>query len=137
MTTPKRIKGKDLIFKIDAVDYKCDATSVMLEPEEPDSDGFTFCDAADGTMQWFFTVSAVVSTETAAFWRYLWANTGETDVPYVYAPHGNAIASATQPHFTGTVTIPAKPAIGGEANATQTFEVRIDCNEEPTLVVAP
>ncbi len=133
MTTPTRIKGKDLTFKIDGVDYKCDATGITLENEEPDSDGFTFCDAADGTMQWFFTVSAIVSTDVASFWRYLWANTGETGVAYIYAPHGNAVASTTQPHFTGTVTIPSKPSIGGEPNATQTFEVRLDCVEEPTL----
>ena len=134
-----RIKGSALKLTIGSTDYWADITSCVLENEEADTGATTFEDASlGGARQWYFTLSAIQSTDTAAFWRYLWANTG-TIVSYVYAPHGNATASSTQPHFTGTVKIPPKPSIGGEAGTNNefTFEVRMDCQEEPTLDTTP
>ena len=40
---------------------------------------------------------------------------------YIYAPHGNATASATQPHFTGTVKIGPRPSLGGAAGSSNTY----------------
>lgn len=138
MASSTRIKGNALALKFGspAVDYWADATSVVLENEEKKSDVTTFEDAAssDGLVQWFFTLAAIQSTATGSFWRYLWANTGAT-VAYTYAPHGNVSPSATQPHFTGTCKIGAKPSIGGEASATgeYTFESRLDVVTGPVL----
>lgn len=131
-----RIKGSALKFTLDGDDYWADATSVVLENEEAADAATTFADAqAGGARTYYFTVSAIQSTDTDSLWRYIWANTGE-EIAYTYAPHGNATASSSQPHFTGTVRIPAKPTVGGEAGLTNeyTFEVRFDCLEEPTLV---
>jgi hypothetical protein len=130
-----RIKGSALKLTIDSVDYWADATSVVLENEEATDGATTFADAqAGGARTYYFTVNAIQSTEEESLWRYLWENTGDI-VSYVYAPHGNTTASANEPHFTGTVRIPAKPAVGGEAglNNEYTFEIRLDCQEEPTL----
>lgn len=128
-----KIRGKSLTLKFDDDDYKCDAHSVVLENEEMDGDVLTFCDVdSGGDRQWFFTINAVQSTDETSFWRFLWDNTGNT-VAYIFAPHGNATASASQPHFTGNVTIGAKPSIGGEAKSTYSFDVRLDCTAEPTL----
>ncbi len=134
-----RIKGTGLLLEIDGVDYYADCTSVVLENEDAAAGVTTFADAAaGGSKQWFFTITAIQSTDTASFWRSIWSNTGDI-VNYVYAPHGNATASSSQPHFTGTVKIPAKPSIGGEAgtNTEYTFELRMDCQEEPTLDTTP
>lgn len=140
MTARARITGKGLTFKINSVDYNVDATSVVLQNEEDTatSDTLTFADAATSTaaVKWFFEVTAIVSTDTDSFWTYLWTNSGQTGVSFVFAPHANTTATAAKPHFTGTVTLPEKPSIGGEANSTWTFTVRIDLEAAPTKVVA-
>ena len=129
-----RIKGKSLVFEINSVEYACDVTSVVLANEDADDqDAVTFCDAASGTsVQWYLEVSAITSTDADSFWSYLWDNAGTSSVGFTFAPHGNATASATQPHFTGTVTLPAAPSIGGEANSTWTFDVRLEVDGTPT-----
>lgn len=133
-----RISGKtNLVFKLAGTDFGADVSTISLTNEDADSDVTTFADAAaGGTKQWFFEGTAVSGTNSGSLWDYLWQNTG-TSVAYIYAPHGNATPSASQPHFTGNVTIGAKPPIGGEAGQTFTFDFRIDCDEEPTLDVTP
>lgn len=135
-----RIKGNALALKFGtpATDYWADATSVVLEHEDKDADVVTFEDAAnaDGAVQWYFTLTAIQSTAVGSFWRYLWANTGQT-VAFTYAPQGNTTATVDQPHFLGTVKIGAKPSIGGEAASgdgkSYTFDYRLDLVTGPTL----
>lgn len=133
-----RIKGRQLGLTIDGVDYWADQTAVTLENEEADEDTTTFEDAAaaGGARQYFLNITAIQSTDTASFWRLCWERTGD-DVPFIYAPHGNATATDARPHFVGTCTIGARPAIGGEAgrDVTYTFETRFDVVGEPTLSV--
>jgi len=136
-----RIKGRGLTFTIDDVDYQCDATSVVLGNEESDSDSdnaLTFCDAVGGAgvREWKFTISAIQSTDPTSFWTYLWDNSGTQGVSYLFAPHANETATEAQPHFVGTVDLPQKPDIGGEANTTWTFDIEIPTNEEPTKVTS-
>lgn len=136
MATSTRIRGKALKLSVDAVDYWCDVTSVVLKNEEADGDVTTFCDAAaGGARQFYFEVEAIQSTDSASFWNYLWENTGD-EVPFVFAPHGNTAASTTQPHFTGSLVIGPKPDLGGNANETFTFETRLDVVGTPTKVTA-
>ncbi len=133
-----RIKGKSLVFTINSVDYDCDATAVNLVNEEAEGDdATTFCDAATGgTRQWYLDVTAVSATDSGSLWRYLWDNAGTTGVAFEFAPNGNDVATTDAPHFTGTVDLPSEPGIGGEANSTWTFEVRLEVNGTPTLVTA-
>lgn len=133
-----RIKGKSLVFEVDGSEFACDVTSVTLANEEAnDQDAVTFCDSSSGTSaQWYLEVSAITSTDEGSFWSFLWDNAGDTDVSFTFAPHGNAVPSTTQPHFEGVVTLPSAPAIGGEANSTWTFDVRIDLEEAPTKVTS-
>lgn len=136
MAGSTRIKGTKLQLKIDATDYWADVTSVTLENEEADGDVTTFEDASlGGAVTYFLNITAIQSTATASFWRMVWENTGD-EVAFIYAPHGNATASATEPHFTGTVKIGSKPFIGGEAGTTYTFETRMDIIGVPTMVTA-
>lgn len=140
MTTSARIKGNKLALKFGAgqtaKDYWADLSAVTLQNEDGD-DTLTFYDAyRGGIKQWFFEISAVSSTATNSFWRYVWENTGE-EVAFTFAPHKNETASAEQPHFIGTVKIPAKPALGGEAsiNGAYSFETRFDIVGEPVMDV--
>lgn len=138
MTTSTRIKANALKFTIDGTDYWSDFSSVMLQSEDAAADVNTFYDASlGGRRDWFFTVSGVQSTDTASLWMAMWNNAGE-EVLFVYAPHGNATESSTQPHFKGTLRIPARGAfaIGGDASADGTFSfdgVRMDVVGEVTL----
>lgn len=136
MATSTRIKGGALSLKLGATDYWADATNVVLESE--DADVITFYDASVAGRQFFFTVDAIQSTESGSFWSYVWANSGANDIAFVYAPHGNATATADKPHFEGTLRIGAKPSIGGTAGAstTFTFSTRFDVNGEPELVTS-
>jgi len=135
MAVRNRIKGVKFSLRIDGVEYKEDIVSLTLEPEEADGGVVTFADAErGGTFDWFLRGEAVVSFDSESFWKTLWNNTGDT-VDYVYAPHGNAVATATEPHFTGSFTIGGKPTVGGEANETQVFEFDLKTDQEPTLKV--
>lgn len=130
-----RIKGNALALTFGGTDYWADATSVLMENEETNTGVTTFEDASNsGGRTYFFTISAIQSTDPSSFWRYLWENTGEV-VAYKYAVHGNATATDAEPHLTGTVKIGPKPSLGGDAsvNGEYTFTVRLDTQEEPTL----
>lgn len=133
-----RIKGKSLSFTIADTDYKCDLSTAYLQNEDEDGGTTTFCNAADGgPKQWYFDTTGIQSTDADSYWTFLWTNAGQ-DVDFVFSVHGNAVPSATQPHFTGTVHVGAKPPIGGDAgNGDFTFDYRLDLVGEPTMLTAP
>lgn len=147
MPTSTRIKANALSLKIAGVEYMADLSSVELQAEPAATDVETFYEAGQGGVgDWYFTVSGVQSTDSASFWKAMWDNAG-TEVEYIYAPHGNATASATKPHFrsknaaspqvtVSTVRIPMRGAfvLGGQASADGTFSfegVRMDVIGEP------
>jgi hypothetical protein len=142
MATSTRIKANALKLSIGGTDYWADFSSVSLQSEDASSDVNTFYDASlGGRRDWFFTVSGVQSTETTSFWMAAWDDAG-SEVAFIYAPHGNASPSSSQPHFTGTLRIPAKGAfvIGGDASADGTFSfdgVRMDVVGDVTLDTTP
>ena len=142
MATSTRIKANALLLSIDGTDYWADFSSVVMQSEDASADVTTFYDASlGGRRDFYFTVSGVQSTATTSFWRAMWDDAG-TEVAFIYAPHGNAAASSSQPHFTGTVRIPARGAfqLGGEASADGTFAfdgVCMDIVGEVTLDTTP
>ena len=125
-----RIKGKGLVFEFDGEPFECDLISATLLREAADTataDAVTtFCDAStttDGNV-WKLSVEAVQSTDDGAttadksLHTLVWdaaVSGGELD--FTFQPHGNAVATATQPHYTGTATIDAGafPEVGGSA----------------------
>ncbi len=138
MAGSTRIKGNALYlnFGSPGTDYKCDATSVVLQSDDSNSGVTTFCDAANPEQgrQWSFAISAIQSTQKSSFWRYLWDNVG-SEVAFTYAPHGNSTASQDKPHFIGTVKIPQRPQIGGDASVDgeYTFDISLTVETGPVL----
>lgn len=134
-----KFRGKNLSFLVDAVEFNADGTSVVMDSEDADTDALTFAEYSaqgDGTpQQWFFQISAVSDYGAGSFWSNLWENAGQT-VAFVFKPYGNAVASAAQPHFTGEVTVPRKPPVGGTAGEVWSFDFRLDIDGEPTRVIA-
>ncbi|EQM78209.1 hypothetical protein [Microbacterium maritypicum] len=135
-----RIKGNKqpvLTLGSPGAEYAADLISYTIENEEADSDVITFEDAASGgSRQFYLRGSAIQSTASTSFWSYVWENSGDTGVAYTIAPHGNAVATAAEPHFVGTLTIGPKPTIGGEANTSASsafvFEFEFEIDGVPT-----
>lgn len=131
-----KFKGKDLSLTLDSVETNVEATSIVLDNEEGDTDVLTFAEIGSGEgLSWFFTINAVSDYGAGSFWSAAWDNEG-AEVPYVFKPYGNEAPSPTQPHFTGMCKVAAAPPIGGTANETFTFEVRWDCTGKPERVTA-
>lgn len=136
-----RIRGNrkpQLTIGAPGSDHSADVISWTIENEDAEADAITFEDAAEGTSrQYYLRGSAIQSTQSAAFWRYIWENSGETDVPYTIAPHGNPAPTDDEPHFVGTLTIGPKPTIGGEASTDAksafTFDYEFMIDGEPTM----
>ena len=127
-----KFKGKGLSLTFGSQEVNVDATSVVLQNEEADTDAVTFAELASGTpVQWFFEMEATSDYADGSLWDYLWDNAGST-VAFTFKPYGNASASTSQPHFTGNATIVSKPPVGGTANEVFTFEARLDVVGEPT-----
>lgn len=130
-----RIKGNKLALSFGGVDVWADVTAVTLENTDKDGGLTTFEDAA-GTpgRQYLIKGTAIQSLQTSSFWRYAWANTGQT-VAFRYAPKGNAVATADEPHFLGQVKIGPRPTVGGEAGASNefSFDFEWQVDGEPTM----
>lgn len=116
-----RIKGNKLpvlTLGSPGAEYAADLISAVITNEEADSDVITFEDAAaGGSRQFLFNGTAIQSTAAASLWTYAWDNTGD-EVAFTYAPHGNAVATVSEPHFVGIVKVGPKPDIGGEASTS-------------------
>lgn len=136
MPSSTRIKGQNLTLTIDGDDYAMDATSITLTNEDKDGEVRTFADVTP-PKQWYFEIEGIQSTATNSLWSLLWNEDGTEGISYVFKPHGNATASASQPHFTGTVSVKGKPPIGGTADTTFTFTYRLECDQEPTMDTTP
>jgi hypothetical protein len=136
-----RIKGNvrpTLTLGSPGADISADLSSWGIENEEADSSIVTFEDAAaGGARQFYLRGSAIQSLDAASFWRTVWENSGETDIAYTIAPHGNAVASVTQPHFVGTLTYGPKPKVSAEAStassAASPFDFEFKIDGTPTL----
>ena len=143
-----RMKGKGITFTFKGQEYKCDLVSAVLQKESAGGDSstdstITFCDAETGAASgqaWKLSITAVQSTDNGAtdadksLHTLIWeaaAGSVDTEIPFVFAPHGNATPSQTQPHYTGTAIVKtgAYPAVGGSAGESSwtwdyTFDVK-------------
>lgn len=134
----KRIAGNKkprLTLGAPGTDRAADLISYKIENEAADADAVTFEDAEKGEGRDFFLRGAAIqSTESASFWRYCWENAGVVPIAYTLAPHGNAAPTVAEPHFIGMLTIPAKPAIGGEASTDPKSSFQFDYEFKLTAV---
>lgn len=121
MATSTRIKATNIIFKIGTVEYSCDANMVELTLNDAPGDVQTFCEVRVGG-EWKLQLDGVTSGDATSLYRVLWANFG-TEVAFVIAPNGNAVASASQPHYTGTVVFDQLPPLSLTSGDVVKFSV--------------
>jgi hypothetical protein len=130
-------KGQNLTIEIDGEEYNAHLKDVRLEPDDgDDADFVTFATYTTGdTEKWYLRGSGYQDYAADSLWTKAWTASG-TIVPFVLAPHGNTVASASQPHFTGTVRISRKPVVGGEVGEPFEFDVEWEIEGVPLRVTA-
>lgn len=129
-----RIRGTTLSMLVDGIDYWADAISVVLDGENEERPLLNGGISTIRLRDWF-DVEAVQSTAAGSLWTFLYEHQGE-DVPYAYAPHGNPLPTLDEPHFTGILTVPPPPRLGGAAGRSveQTFATRLPIVSGPLRV---
>jgi hypothetical protein len=131
-----------LKIKIGTVEHTAQVSRVEITSKAADSDFTSFADAAaGGAREYALEFTGKQDLASGSLWRNVWTLAGTT-VAVKVAPYGNsAAASATEPHFSGNVTItePDGTLIGGEAkssvSARMTFACRWVFTAKPTEVV--
>ncbi|WP_460998714.1 hypothetical protein [Trueperella pyogenes] len=121
-----RLKGSKLSLKIDETEYKGDLTSYKISTEDKDSDVTTFEDVEKGnSAQFLLDLGLIQSTDPASLFMKIWGNEGK-ECEFILAPHGNEIATTTEPHLKGKLILPRPPEFGGEAG-TAAFTTEAQC----------
>jgi hypothetical protein len=123
MPSSTRIKATNISFKIGATEYNCDANLVELTLNDAPGDVQTFCEVRAGG-EWKLQLDGVTSGDAASLYRILWSNFG-TEVAFIIAPNGNATASASQPHYTGTVIFDELPPLSLNSGDIVKFSVTL------------
>lgn len=131
-----KYKGGQLSITINAVEYNMDVSDLVLDNEEADTKDASFADlGAGGALQWFFAFTAFAEFGAGSLWEYIWTNAGATGVTFLYKPYGGT-ASASKPHFSGTLSVGKKPGgIGGTVGETFKFDHRFDVTGTPLRVI--
>lgn len=123
MPASTRIKATNITFKIGTVEFNCDTNLVELTLGDAPGDVQTFCEVRTGG-QWALQLDGITSGDSASLYRLLWANFG-TEVAFTIAPNGNATASTTQPHYTGTVVFDQLPPLSLTSGEVVKFSVTL------------
>ena len=119
MAVATRIKAQNILFKIGTTDYACDTNMVELTLNDAPGDVQTFCEVRVGG-QWKLALEGITSGDATSLYQVLFANFG-TKVAFTIAPGGNAIPSATQPHYTGTAIFDQLPPLSLTSNEIVKF----------------
>ena len=112
------IGTRKLTLTIDGDEVAAEVSSATITSKEAKSDFVSFADAAaGGTREYGLKLKFIQDATSSSLWNQVWSAAG-SDVAVVVRPYGNAVASATEPHFHGTVTItePDGDYLGGDAD---------------------
>lgn len=126
-----RIKGKSIIFEVDGTEYQGGVSNVVFSSAVNTLGFGDYEDSLDFTC----AVTGFQDTAAASFHSWLFDNPG-VSVGILYAPHGNAAASAAQPHFSANGYAEVVPNIGGAAGEYFTFDVNFILDGKPTRVTS-
>ena len=129
MAASTRIKAQNIIFKIGATDYACDANMVELTLDDAPGDVQTFCEQRVGG-QWALQLDGIMSGDSGSLYRLLWDNFG-TEVAFTVAPNGNATATASEPHYEGVAKFNELPPLSLVSNETAKFSVTLEVVNTP------
>jgi hypothetical protein len=123
MAVSQRITAKNIVFKIGVTDYACDVNALSLTLNDAPGDVMTFCEVRTGGI-WNLQLDGIASGDAASLYQILWANFG-TEVAFTIATHGNAVATASQPHYTGTAVFDQVPPLDLSSGEVVKFSVTL------------
>jgi hypothetical protein len=129
MAASTRIKAQNIIFKIGATDYACDANMIELSLGDAPGDVQTFCETRVGG-EWALQLDGITSGEDTSLYRVLWDNFG-TEVAFTIAPNGNTTPTSDAPHYTGTAIFNELPPLSLNSNETALFSVTLEVKNTP------
>lgn len=126
-----RIKGKSIVFEVEGTEYSGGVSNVTFSSAVGTLGFGDYEDSLDFTC----AVTGFQDTAAASLHSYMWANPG-VSVDITYAPHGNATATANEPHFTATGYAETVPAVGGAAGEYFVYDLNIILDGKPTKVTS-
>lgn len=126
-----RIKGKSIIFEVDGTEYAGGVSNVVFSSAVGTLGFGNYEDSLDFTC----AVTGFQDTAAASLHTELWANPGAT-VDLTFAPHGNATATASQPHFTATGYAETVPNLGGAAGEFFVYDINFILTGKPVRVIS-
>jgi len=126
-----RIKGKSIVFEVDGTEYAGGVSNVTFS-SSVDTLGFG---AYEDSLEFTATVEGFQDVAAASLWSKLFDAPG-VEMDLTFAPHGNAVASVEQPHFTATGYAETVPDLGGAAGEFFTYDMNIILTGKPVRVTA-
>jgi len=126
-----RIKGKSIIFEVGGTEYAGSVSNVTFSSAVGTLGFGDYTDSLDFTC----AVTGFQDVQAVSLWSELFDNPGQT-LTITYAPHGNATATSTQPHFTATGYAETVPDLGGAAGEYFVYDLNIILDGKPTRVVS-
>lgn len=126
-----RIKGKSIVFEVQGTEYSGGVSNVTFSSAVNTLGFGNYEDSLDFTC----AVTGFQDTAAASLHTALWNNPGVT-LTITYAPHGNATASPSEPHFTATGYPEVVPNLGGAAGEFFVYDINFILDGKPARVTA-
>ena len=126
-----RLRGKSIVFEVDNTEYSGGVSNVNFTSEVGELGFGNYEDSLDFKCQ----VVGFQDVAAASFWSKIYDNPGET-VSITFAPHGNATATTSQPHFTASGYAETLPTLGGAAGEYFTYDITFILTGKPARVTA-
>jgi hypothetical protein len=121
-----RIKGKTIVFEVNSTEYSGSVSNVTFSSAVGTLGFGDYTDSLDYTC----AVTGFQDTAASALWTELFDTPG-LPLTITYAPHGNAVATTAQPHFTATGYAETIPDLGGAAGEYFVYDLNIILDGKP------
>lgn len=137
-----RVRPRLISLEVDGVDRSDEISKAVIASAASDADFMSFLEARSGGSR-DYTLNMTIAQDHASgtLWDLIWTGAG-TLVDGIYAPYGNEVASAAQPHFGIEVKVsePDGDFLGAEADdsltGTAVIEVSWALTAKPVKIVA-
>jgi hypothetical protein len=123
MPASTRIKATNIKFNIASTDYSIDANTVELTLADAPGGQQTFCEVQP-LQNWKLRIAGIASGDSASLYQLLFSNYG-TEVAFTVAPNGNAVGTASQPVYVGTVIFDTLPPLSMNSGEIMTFDIEL------------
>lgn len=137
-----KVNPRLISLEIDGVDRSDEVSKFVTTSAPTSADWQSFADARAGGKRDYAAVMTIAQDHAAGtLWTLIYEEPGSTAV-ITYAPYGNEVATALQPHYQRNATVkePDGDLMGGEADPSPTavasIEVTWPFEGKPTKITA-